>query len=261
MFRGAKRQMPSDEKSHFRQVCARLDALQSDGCYTAQGRVIYKTGQGSALAALLKEADETVLRRHLTFDHGAGQIVLDIADRRFLRVISTYDGLPQERDWSEVLRTSESADFLSWLRKFCDGIQCLVVRSDVDDIQHDDVDAGIPSALLCAASCATKSRAATDGQTFDAAVRQSMALARCAIDPMGKHIDVTQDDASLALLGRRQDICVSGAKDWPPLSTWRFAASPSLWLAYGHQDGRGLWCVVADEDLAALAAIWCRVIR
>ncbi|MFK7869632.1 MAG: hypothetical protein AB8B58_10375 [Roseobacter sp.] len=87
--------------------------------------MVYKTGHGAALTALHKEAEETVLPRHLTFDHGAGKIILEIADRRFLWVTSTHDGVPQQRGWTEALRISDFDDFLSWLQGFVTGVNIL----------------------------------------------------------------------------------------------------------------------------------------
>lgn len=115
-----------DDESRLRAALGSLASPAEGG--TAQGRLIADAGGTKALAAFLREIEQTVLPRQLTINGGAGLVLIcDVAERRILRLghDETENGLS--------LSASDAQDVATQLRAFCDAAAEVYVRSGLKE--------------------------------------------------------------------------------------------------------------------------------
>lgn len=130
---------------------ARLTALQTPARLASGGaRVVAEIGHRNALAAILREVNETVLARSLCFESGSGSsLTLEVAGRRVLRLTAATGLAGAESCLAAPVLDDEHKDALIKL------LQALAApRSELRVISappgrgSDGVSVGLPVALL-----------------------------------------------------------------------------------------------------------------
>lgn len=122
------------------------------------GRILEPSNEGGFLGAFLNEIDETVLARKLTFKNEAGSTLgFDVANRRLLR-LSDRSGPADVALCDTLMAKSFSHDsghlidaLFSFLEKFFENSNSLIVRSDKPERSSDPSEIGCSSATLAQA--------------------------------------------------------------------------------------------------------------
>ena len=114
---------PEDEK----RLRAVLESLASDAdSLSTRGREISSTGGTVAMEAVLREIEQTVLPRRLTFASGSDvQLVFDVTERRILAFGSDLSNT------QENLSREQAELVADHLRSFCNAAEIVHVRCDV----------------------------------------------------------------------------------------------------------------------------------
>ena len=132
-------------------ILSRLRALQVDGRHVGGGaRVIAAITDPAPLAAVMRELNETMLSRSLTFESSAGvQLTLEVSGRRVLRMTAA-NGVPGAEAClaAETLEDEHKDDLLKHLQGLAAAKSEIRVFSTPLGRGGDGVSVGLPVALL-----------------------------------------------------------------------------------------------------------------
>lgn len=131
-------------------IVARLTALQTPARLAPGGaRVLAEVGNRKPLAAILREVNETVLARSLTFETDAGSVTLEVAGRRVLRLSGATNLAGAETCLAAPVLEDEHKDALIKLLQALTAPRGeLRVVSARPERGSDGVSVGLPVALL-----------------------------------------------------------------------------------------------------------------
>lgn len=132
-------------------ILARLQSLQTPSSIAAGGERLIATGRdASPITALMREINETMLGRSLTFASGAGpSMTLEVAGRRVLRMAAAEGLVRAETCLSApALEDAQKDDLIRLLQALAVPGQTLQVLSAPISHEAEGVSVGLPVALL-----------------------------------------------------------------------------------------------------------------
>jgi hypothetical protein len=248
--------MASEDFTLQAQLRAQIASLAEPARVTAEGRLIFEAGEGDPLEALLREIDETILRRVLTFRSGAATLVLEVSERRVRRVhgVDAGEDLAPDPAWAKGVEADAAGELVAWLERFCADARSLHAHVDLCATTVDTLAVGVPAAALREVGAGH----VPDLSFADAAVRSLdlVEVAR-ASDPEWETADTAP--AHLALLDSAQASSGQVGAHASGFHAWQDPPS-GLWVAVVIHAEDQIVYLCREEHLSRLTALWARAL-
>jgi hypothetical protein len=248
--------MASEDFTLQAQLRAQIALLAEPARVTAEGRLIFEAGEGDPLEALLREIDETILRRLLTFRSGAATVVLEVSERRLRRVhrAEVAEGLAPDPAWATGIEPDAAGELAAWLERFCADARSLHVRVDLCATSADTLALGLPASALREAGAGH-----VPDLSFADAATGSLEWVECARASDSEWETADPAPAHLSLLESAQVGLISAEAEIPGFRAWQDPPS-GLWVAEAvHAEGRAVY-LCREEHLHRLARLWARAL-
>jgi hypothetical protein len=248
--------MASEDFTLQAQLRAQIASLAEPARVTADGRLICEAGEGDPLEALLREMDETILRRLLTFRSGAAELVLEVSERRLRRVhaVHSAEDLAPDPAWLDGVAPDATAEIAAWLDRFCSDTRSLHVHVGLCTTATDTLALGVPAAALREVGAGH-----APDLSFSEAALESLALVEGAraSDPRWETAEMTAAHLALTESARSSAGFTAGAD--AGFRAWQDPAS-ELWIAIAvHAEDEAVY-LCAEERVHRLAALWARAL-
>lgn len=245
-----------DEESRLRRV---LQSLAKGPENTGTGeRLISASGGAEALRAILREIDETVLPRRLTFSGGPNvRCVCDVAERRII-------GIDAEGTASaSALSTEDAADLAARIASFCKAAATVHVRRDLigqgdpagaTGISLSDLSPHLTKELALPVDPVPVEMALAESESYALALFETGGDGKCRTKGQGELVEklrVFDGDPAVS-----RDFSVSGT---PVRRIWIDPKSDKYAILLVALPQRRIWLAFEPDHLDACIACWARV--